>query len=1013
VIGNGKVSSLPGEYRVCISPRVLDICYPGYYLDISSVVGEGVCKPCGVVRVGNEFFHDTAGGTVMNGESTCGQRCIDGYIPAQANTCQQCSEHWDVNENVFTACEAGFFLASTSSCSETKRCDTCTECVQGVSFESAPCGLSRNRECSMCRGCLSGFEYIESFCTVLSDTVCKYCHVCAAGTYTTGGCDGVNDFTCEVCPSGNWCPGGGILNTCPLNSMSDPGSTSLTDCICSGMSEYAGPVQCQPYTCGKREYGLLDGRCVSCPLRSGRRYFSTPVRGVETCVCEVGFFRNFTADESFFSCVPCSTGSCESGGEWRKVCRGDEESDSLCECYSEIPNGRLSGAPNCGVLCDSGSVATSSTNPVFDVQFRNERPRGGGRVMAEPQFPSAKDLLGGGVLFSETPSVVFACGVPLYASDNIRELRFWFTVWEDTRVFEARVDAQGDVAAQTVVIFGGTPAKNGVSFLQPGGISARWVVVGGTFQYFIADYGFDSNGRVLRLTPVNFGQSWNVFELVSAQSGFSVTYIMFNLQTTSLYFHAQPSNQVFKVNANTNAVNSFQALSAQTFSGISDLSVCGEAGLGHICVSTQEGGIFKYDGSAFSEVARQWFPTTPIKWVNGVLGGSLFIEYVFGGGAVPGGPGFNVPDIVVHDYDQLYSFTLGISTRSFGLGSVFSAPLPWDEPPEPPQLYNTRVRIFSWAVSTSESVFLALDTGNGNFVSFSLRSCPFASVWDGGEALRQPQCVPLPCAFRGSCGENEEPFGDLLECTCAAGFSRDSSGECVICAAGSYCPSGSNVGVSCGSVLSGGSVSVSGAQSESDCVCAAGAYVHTSPSGVLQCLQCPANSFCPLLLKRSGAGTGNLPCGSNRVSAAGAKSASACVCRSGWVLQKQSGSCVECSSLSLVCNVGGASVVTVTKFPCVFTMPAESANSFDFFIGFFSVAVDPTRRRTLLQAQPSAKGECYFSEVSFVSVFCETVWGILTSFCDRVHRTWGTGSCKKRAKFGFPTLPGCLQTLRT
>jgi hypothetical protein len=75
------------------------------------------------------------------------------------------------------------------------------------------------------------------------------------------------------------------------------------------------------------------------------------------------------------------------------------------------------------------------------VWFRSDRPRGGARVMAEPQFPAARNIFG--ALFTVKPRVQFVCGVPLYANDNIRELRFWFTVVDDSRVFEARVDAQG------------------------------------------------------------------------------------------------------------------------------------------------------------------------------------------------------------------------------------------------------------------------------------------------------------------------------------------------------------------------------------------------------------------------------------------------------------------------------------------------------------------------------------------------------------------------------------------
>jgi len=55
---------------VCMPPRVTDICYEGFYLDITSVAGYGECVSCGVLGSGREFFHHTAGSTVLNGPGT-------------------------------------------------------------------------------------------------------------------------------------------------------------------------------------------------------------------------------------------------------------------------------------------------------------------------------------------------------------------------------------------------------------------------------------------------------------------------------------------------------------------------------------------------------------------------------------------------------------------------------------------------------------------------------------------------------------------------------------------------------------------------------------------------------------------------------------------------------------------------------------------------------------------------------------------------------------------------------
>jgi len=85
-------------------------------------------------------------------------------------------------------------------------------------------------------------------------------------------------------------------------------------------------------------------------------------------------------------------------------------------------------------------------------------------------------------------------------------------------------------------------------------------------------------------------------------------------------------------------------------------------------------------------------------------------------------------------------------------------------------------------------------------------------------------------------------------------------------------------------------------------------------------------------------------------------------------MQKQSRDCIECSSLSTVCDTKGVAVATVSKFPCVFTLAASTEVGFNFFIGFFSVGTSDSSTRRRLQTTallPSARGECYYSEASF------------------------------------------------
>ena len=54
---------------------------------------------------------------------------------------------------------------------------------------------------------------------------------------------------------------------------------------------------------------------------------------------------------------------------------------------------------------------------------------------------------------------------------------------------------------------------------------------------------------------------------------------------------------------------------------------------------------------------------------------------------------------------------------------------------------------------------------------------------------------------------------------------RNTAGKCTKCAAGSFCPPGSNVAVSCGTVLAAASTSAAGRADDTDCVCIAGHYI--------------------------------------------------------------------------------------------------------------------------------------------------------------------------------------------
>ena len=108
--------------------------------------------------------------------------------------------------------------------------------------------------------------------------------ICLPGT--TG------QLACSPCPQGFWCPGNGVQNQCPANSMSPVNATSSTQCICIP------------------GYMLdLTGACVPCPFNetciSGIAspcgpYSQTLAAGQTQCICVPGYYSSSSS-----SSAPC------------------------------------------------------------------------------------------------------------------------------------------------------------------------------------------------------------------------------------------------------------------------------------------------------------------------------------------------------------------------------------------------------------------------------------------------------------------------------------------------------------------------------------------------------------------------------------------------------------------------------------------------------------------------------------------------------------------------------------
>jgi hypothetical protein len=175
-------------------------------------------------------------------------------------------------------------------------------------------------------------EYVRVDCHPTHDVVCAACAVCAPGTFPNRTCgpelaNDRLDTECANCSVGTVCYGGSGFSpdgnpapdtpenrplTCPANSVSAPGATSLAGCQC--LAGYYYVVHGDP------EDPFTRSECIECPLHHYCPFGSlapTPcpehgftlagLAGVRLeCHCPRGRFRDPPQDEAGFNCSVCT-----------------------------------------------------------------------------------------------------------------------------------------------------------------------------------------------------------------------------------------------------------------------------------------------------------------------------------------------------------------------------------------------------------------------------------------------------------------------------------------------------------------------------------------------------------------------------------------------------------------------------------------------------------------------------------------------------------------------------------
>jgi hypothetical protein len=318
-------------------------------------------------------------------------------------------------------------------------------------------------------------EYVRVDCHPTHDVACAACAVCAPGTFPNRTCgpelaNDRLDTECANCSVGTVCYGGSGFApdgnpapdtpenrplTCPANSVSAPGATSLAGCQC--LAGYYYVVHGDP------EDPFTRAECVECPLHHYCPFGSLAptacpehgftlalLAGVRLeCHCPRGRFRNPPQDEAGFNCSVCTENdfcvdslrfNCSDelmealpGSGFTENCTCIEtyyNNGSRCELCSvnhtcasgvrtacvanEWSNGRR-GAQHC--LCEPGFFRRDGLCELCSENHfctgrddeRHECPHNSVSAAGTSAFPECRCLAGHGVEYSPNASAFHAC----------------------------------------------------------------------------------------------------------------------------------------------------------------------------------------------------------------------------------------------------------------------------------------------------------------------------------------------------------------------------------------------------------------------------------------------------------------------------------------------------------------------------------------------------------------------------------------------------------------------------
>ena len=245
----------PGTYASGVGSVSCGMCPVGTYQPAS---GQGVCLTC-----------PDGTSSISGSDALTNCTCVVGYVAASDGV--QCSE-----------CAAG--SRSSNGDEDGIGSRTCTTCPTGT---YAGPGSDR---------CIS--------CPIHSNThgeaavAASYCE-CIQGYYSNDFV--VDDASCIACEENTYkdSHGSGLCTSCPTNTISDAGSTELSQCICKvGYTHIENGLACAECEDGtfKNITGAVE--CTICPYHRSSAVASV---SESDCKCVAGYYGE--------SCIHCPTGT--------------------------------------------------------------------------------------------------------------------------------------------------------------------------------------------------------------------------------------------------------------------------------------------------------------------------------------------------------------------------------------------------------------------------------------------------------------------------------------------------------------------------------------------------------------------------------------------------------------------------------------------------------------------------------------------------------------------------------